>query len=107
MDRPAPPRELFDVGARSFSPAPDLIEWARATFIDDDAPLLNEEHAHLAHASLGFAWTTVANSRGGLRIVGQCEIMPPMAMGQRAEARREQHIEARFGHVPDFLSPLG
>lgn len=104
MIRPLPPAELFDgLGAPSFVPSSDLGDWARQTFIDEDAPLFNEEHFHLAQANLGFLWTTVDNSRAGHRIVGQCEIMPPMAMGKWAKARLEQQIEEWFGFVPHFL----
>ncbi len=36
--------------------------------------LLNEEHAHLREATLGFMWTSVPNARGGNGVVGQAEI---------------------------------
>lgn len=102
--RPQPPRELFDVEARvSFLPAPELAEWARETFIEDGAELLNEEHAHLQHGSVAFVWTNIPNARAGHRIVGQCEIMPPMAMGKWQKARAEEQVEQWFGEVPDFL----
>lgn len=105
--RPMPPADLFErFGAASFDPAPDIAEWARDTFIDDDATLHNEEHAHLRFATLGFLWTNVPNARGGHRLVGQCEIMPPMAMGKWQKARAEQQIEGWFGAVPDFLITL-
>lgn len=87
----------------TFRPSPELEAWARATFIDPDADLMNEEHQHLNSARLGFCWTTVANSRAGQRIVGQCEIMPPMAMGKWAKARAEQQIGEWFGFIPHFL----
>ncbi|MDO8912312.1 MAG: putative metallopeptidase [Phenylobacterium sp.] len=90
----------------AFVPAHDVLQWAIDTFIDEDATLLNEEHAHLRHASLAFMWTTVPNTRAGHRIVGQCEIMPPMAMGKWQKARAEQQIEEWFGSVPDFLITL-
>lgn len=105
--RPQPPRELFDIGTRvSFLPAPDLAEWARDTFIDDEAPLTNEEHAHLKSARVAFLWTTVPNARGGHRIVGQCEIMPPSVMGKWQRARAIQQIEDWFGSQPDFIITL-
>lgn len=105
--RPCPPASLFEgYSSPAFAPAPDVLQWAIETFIDADATLLNEEHAHLRHASLGFMWTTVPNSRAGHRIVGQCEIMPPMAMGKWQKARAEQQIEEWFGSVPDFLITL-
>lgn len=107
LSRPMPPASMFEnMGATVFVPAPDLRTWAIDTFIDEEATLLNEEHAHLRHASLGFLWTTVANARAGHRIVGQCEIMPPMAMGKWAKARAEQQIEEWFGYVPDFMITL-
>lgn len=106
MDRPLPPPDLFDIGAPSFKPSPDLEAWARAAFIDAEGPLANEDHRHLAQATLGFAWATVGNSKAGRAVVGQCELMPPMAMGKWARARAEQQIEEWFGYVPDFLITL-
>lgn len=107
-DRPQPPRELFEVGTRvSFLPAPDLAEWARATFIDDSAPLLNEDHHHLQRASIGFLWTSVRNSRQMRLIVGQAEVGQPRgAMGKWPKARAEQQLEDWFGEIPDFLITL-
>lgn len=108
ITRPMPPAEMVDgsAGAPDFAPAPDLATWASETFIDEDAPLLNEEHTHLRHANVGFVWTTVGNSRAGHRIVGQCEQMPPAVMGKWARARAVFQIEQWFGYLPDFMITL-
>lgn len=103
--RPLPPEDVVD-GSLTFEPSPALAKWAFTTFINDDAPLFNEEHAHLQNARIGFLWTSVSNSRAGHRIVGQCELMPPMAMGKWQRARAEHQVEAWFGQVPDFLITL-
>lgn len=104
--RPHPPAEIFDLSGPSFVPAPEVERWVIDTFVEDGSPLFNEEHAHLAHARIGFVWTSIGNSRAGHRIVGQCELMPPMAMGKWAKARAEQQVEEWFGQVPDFLITL-
>lgn len=112
MQRPRPPQSLLDVETaldegslhRSFVPAPDLIEWAVATFIAEGAALENEDHAHLRHARLAALWTSVPNSRNGRAIVGQCERgKPGGTMGKWARARAEQQIAKWFGTVPDFI----
>jgi hypothetical protein len=89
-----------------FVPAPEVEEWVRRTFIDEAGPLHNPAHEHLQQAELGFLWTDIGNSRGGRNIIGQCEIMPPMAMGKWQRARAEYQIEQWFGHVPDFVITL-
>lgn len=104
--RPRPPFGLTDTIASAFAPAPEVLEWALATFIAEDATLLNEEHAHLRSARLGFLWTNVGNARGMHRVVGQCEFQPPNAIGKWQRARAEVQIEDWFGHVPDFLITL-
>lgn len=107
MDRPRPPDEILDdVAGALFLPAKDLTEWAFATFIAEDATLLNEEHAHLRFARIDFLWTNVANSRGMNRIVGQAEFNPPAVIGKWQRARAEQQIEAWFGRLPNFLITL-
>ncbi|WP_104839971.1 putative metallopeptidase [Sinorhizobium fredii] len=106
--RPQPPISLHkDIHSPAFDPAEDLPEWVRTTFLDPASPLHNEEHAHLVHASIGFLWTVVENSRKGRRIIGQCEEGKPQgAMGKWARARAEMQIKQWFGHVPDFIITL-
>ena len=101
--RPAPPEALFaDTDDPIFIPAPELIEWARATFLDDDAALRNEDHRHLQWAAIGALWTNVPNGRAGRRVIGQCEAgLPPMAKWGRA--RVERQLLDWFGEVPTFL----
>jgi putative metallopeptidase len=104
--RPRPPQSLLsiDSGSAWFVPAPDLVEWISATFIEDGAPLFNPDHQHLVHASLGALWTSVENARHGRRIVGQAELgKPACAMGRWGRARAEQQIREWFGEVPDFI----
>lgn len=103
MNRPLPPAEIFDNPAEPvFTPAPDLIEWLQQTFIADGAPLQNEDHKHLAWASLGALWTNVPNGRAGRRVIGQCEMgLPPMNKWGRA--RVERQLLDWFGELPTFL----
>lgn len=103
--RPQPPRELFDIETRvSFLPALDLAEWARDTFIDDGAPLLNVDHHHLQQATFGMLWTTAPNSRQMKTVVGTAEIAKPRAMmGKWPKARAEDQLIGWFGLIPDFL----
>lgn len=106
LERPQPPEELLQSYAPAFIPAPEVERWAWDSFIEDEAPLFNEEHAHLANARIGFVWTNVGNARGGHRIVGQCELMPPMGMGKWQKARAEAQVQAWFGVLPAFLITL-
>lgn len=86
-----------------FEPAPDLAEWIIATFIDDDSPIANPDHRHLADAEIGVLWTNCDNTRNMRAVIGQAEMMPPMAMGKWQRARAIQQVEDWFGGLPDFL----
>lgn len=103
MNRPQPPSHVVDALGAVFAPSPELEEWARATFLEPSSPLFNEDHTHLQMASLGFLWTNEPNSRGGRVVIGQCEIMPPMAMGKWQRARAIAQVEEWFGAMPDFI----
>jgi hypothetical protein len=98
-----PPAEIFESPAEPvFMPAPDLIEWLQQTFIADGAPLQNEDHKHLAWASLGALWTNVPNGRAGRRVIGQCEMGLP-TMNKWGRARVERQLLDWFGELPIFL----
>jgi hypothetical protein len=86
-----------------FVPAPEIIGWAQTTFIDDDASLPNEDHAHLRQAKLAALWTTIPNGRQGRTIIGQAEPGDPAVMGKWRKARAEQQIVEWFGDIPDFI----
>lgn len=109
--RPRPPQFLFSIESVtdgiSFIPAPDLVEWISATFLEEGAPLENPEHAHLRHASIGVLWTMVPNGRGGRSIVGQAELGQNIGgMGKWTRAKAEQQAVEWFGSVPDFIITL-
>lgn len=104
MDRPRPPESIFDIEhGDQFIAAPQIIDWARSTFINEGATLGNPEHSHLQHAHIGALWTNVANSKNGRSIVGQCELGDPMAMGKWAKAKARIQVEQWFGRIPDFI----
>lgn len=105
MNRPMPPAILSGPGV-AFAPSQELADWALWTFIDDEALLVNEEHRHLQHASIGFLWTNVGNERHGRSVVGQCELGKPPGVGRWTKARMEQQLEEWFGRVPDFVITL-
>lgn len=103
MQRPQPPADLIvPMADPLFVPAPEIVTWARATFIDDDATLRNEDHQHLAFATLGALWTNVPNGRHGRRVVGQAEMGLPPA-GKWLRGRIEMQLAAWFTVPPIFL----
>lgn len=101
--RPMPAADILQPMPEKFIPADDLREWIMDTFIAEDAPLANPDHFHLADAELGILWTNAPNGKHMRTIIGQAEIMPPMAMGKWPRTRAMQQIEEWFGIVPDFL----
>jgi putative metallopeptidase len=106
LKRPAPPAAMLDAQnfeGPTFVPAPELESWLRSTFIDEGAPLQNEDHFHLRYAQIGVLWTSIENSRHGRRVVGQAERGDPTAMGRWAKARAELQVIGWFGDIPDFI----
>lgn len=107
LQRPRPPSDLVDLNSLvmpdRFVPAPYVREWIENAFLYDDAPLFNPDHRHLMDAQLGVLWTNCDNTRNMRVVLGQAELMPPMAMGKWARARAIQQIEEWFEGMPDFL----
>lgn len=104
LARPQPHRALLVAEGECFLPAPEIAEWVRSAFIAEDALLINEDHAHLRQADIGFLWTNVENSRRGRRIIGQAELGEPQgAMGRWAKARAKAQVCGWFGEVPNFI----
>ncbi len=101
--RPVPPEDIQAAGP-TFIPSTELADWANAVFIEEDAALCNEDHAHLRLADIGFLWTNVENARQGRRVVGQAEGAEPQgAMGKWARARVIAQVYGWFGRMPDFI----
>jgi putative metallopeptidase len=106
LKRPAPPVAMIDpenFEGPTFLPAPELEGWLRSTFIEEGAPLRNDENFHLRYAQIGVLWTSIENFRRGRRVVGQAERGDPTAMGRWAKARAELQVTEWFGDIPDFI----
>lgn len=103
MTRPSPPVELLETYEDAFAPDAGFRDWIIATFINPEGRLHNPDHQHLKQAELGVLWTSCDNARNMRVVIGQAELMPPMAMGKWQRARAEQQISEWFGVMPDFL----
>lgn len=108
--RPVPPARIFDpLAGPTFIAAPEIIEWARAVFIDEDRPLFNPVHAHLQSAEIGALWTNVLNERQQRRIIGMCEMPLQGSKGKWPRGREEMQLREWFGdgrpgwEPPDFV----
>lgn len=104
--RPRPSADMLKImGLDRFAPAPELEQWIREAYLDEDGPLYYEGHSHLEDAAIGCLWTTAENSRHGRRIVGQAE-MPLNSLGRLPKwlkARCYQQLREWFHVEPDFL----
>lgn len=104
--RPRPPSDLLGMlGAvtdEPFRPAPELLEWLRAAFIEEGAPLFNEDHAQLQNASLGVLWCSLPRASGGHAVVGQAERL--QFQGNKwSQGRQAQQMIGWFGCLPAFV----
>lgn len=104
--RPYPPAALLEPALQPlFEPAPDLRGWVRDTFIAEDAELVNEDHAHLRGAEIGFLWTNVENVKRRRTVLGQCQLVSES--GEKwSSGRALLQLQRWFGWVPDFLITL-
>jgi hypothetical protein len=108
LSRPRPPADLVSMEGLTapdlFLPAPELVEWIHAAYLDEAGPFYTPEHAHLNAARIACLWTNAENARHMRRIVGQAE-MPARGNkgGKWQKARAEQQLREWFGEIPDFL----
>jgi len=104
--RPQPPAEILGIDAdETFVPSPEVDRWARSVLIDEDGPIFNEDHRHLADAKIGFLWTNVPNGSRGRRILGTAQFARPAGSGWGV-ARVEYQLRQWFGEIPTFLITL-
>lgn len=101
--RPVPPLDLRPLG--EFRAAPDLRDWVKATFIDEDGPLYNPRHDHLADAEIGWLWTNYPAASKGRVIAGECRLVAPVQQ-RWSSAMAEWQLIGLFGWVPDFVVTL-
>lgn len=100
--RPLPPSD------RDFGFRPDqdgLGAWVTETFINEDSPLANPDHAHLADASIGWLWTSEPATHRGRIILGECRLVQPQ-QERWGSAMQHRQIRDWFGHAPDFIITL-
>lgn len=112
LSRPMPPPALLEdlelVGGPSFLAAPDLVTWARETFIASGSPLENPGHAHLADANIGALWTRIPRRQHQRVILATTETpMPPAAANAWTRGRWADQMLGYFpefeGALPDFV----
>jgi hypothetical protein len=108
LARPLPPLELrhLDEDAPVFIPAPEVVDWLRASFIGPDAEHPNPDHEHLIEAEIGVLWTNAYAKRQMREIAGMCEAPAPRGLPW-IKARQEAQLREWFGEeAPDFIITL-
>lgn len=89
----------------AFLPAPEVRDWLKATFLEEGAPLFNEDHKHVLTADLEVLWAAGGFNKQGRTVIGTAEEVNFRAGGWQ-KARQEFQMNQWFGRVPDFLITL-
>ncbi len=103
MKRPYPPTDM-----PTFLPAPEIFEWVKNSFFDEQSKLYNPDHEHLHHLEmpeLSFLWASDGFKKQGRYVLGQCEKVMFNCGGWKKE-RQEMQMNDWFGDVPAFLITL-
>lgn len=105
--RPEPPGAMLEQHARdAFVPAPDVAAFVRETLLNEDSPLWNGDHAHLAAAEIAFLWTNVPNQRQQKAIAATAEIPRPPTGNAWTKARYWIQMRDWFGWASDDIDFL-
>ena len=95
--RPTPETDLL------WQPAPELVDWIRATFLDSKSRLWNPEHDHLNSALIGALWTYTPNVRKGRRVLATAELWQPPLGSPWTRSRATWQIHNWFRMEPHFI----
>lgn len=106
--RPMPPAAFAEVHFdMRFAPAPDLLAWARGTFVEATGDLHNPDHAHLADADIGFVWASMGYVKQGRQVLGLTEDLQQSGRGGAWQrGRAQQQMREWFGAEPRFVITL-
>lgn len=106
--RPMPPADILEPLFESrFAPAPDVLSWVRATFIEAGGDLHNPDHAHLNDAQIGFLWASSGYVKAGRRVLGLTEDTLLAGRGNAWQrGRGGLQLREWFGAEPRFLITL-
>lgn len=108
MNRPNPPIELQEeYEAGLFMPAPEIVAWIDATFLNEDHELYNEDHEHLKSASIKALWTNVPNVTKQVGVLATAEQpRPPATGGKWAREKYKLQMRQWFGFEADSIDFL-
>ena len=107
ISRPMPTEDMQDPSRypQRLVAAPEMWEWAKATFVARGSALENSVHAHLNFANVGVVWSNYPKKKQGRVVAGFCE-MPPTAKGMGGGHREDFQLRSWFGSIPHFLITL-
>lgn len=106
--RPYPPVDMLELDGRDFVPAPELWEWIKTTFFDQQSALHNPDHLHLAnfyYPHIAVMWAKGGFRQKGKIVVGQAEKVM-INVGGWKKRRQEFQLEQWFGTVPEYIITL-
>lgn len=103
--RPLPPDIYADPLNSRYTPAPEVLKWARAAILTADGQLFNDDHAHLEYCDVQFLWAPGSFQKQGRTVIGQCEEML-FRCGPWQKGRQQQQMIDWFGAVPQYLITL-
>lgn len=108
IPRPEPPESC-----NGFVPAPDLADWVRRAFLEEDSPFWTVDHEHLVSARIVWSWTDVIGKAKGRILAGQAQLL--RAQGKQWPKLRDLDLIGRWWKLmpdyepetePDFLITL-
>ena len=100
-----PPAVYADPLNSLFSPAPEVLAWARSEILTDGGQLYNEEHSHLEYCDVQFLWAPHGFNKAGRTVLGLCEEVV-FRCNAWQKGRQQQQMADWFGTVPQYLITL-
>ena len=108
---PELPDELTSPAPHVYVPSPEWETWMREVFIEEGAPLQNEDHEHLQRARIAVLLTNERYSTKGQLVLGEARLAEPNGSHAWTRGQRRQQLVRWFARgedddFPDFVITL-